>query len=58
MILFHIKDAVESLCPFARLAIIAQYDAIENLVSPIFLLAQVAKAILHPKLPQLGLHRC
>lgn len=58
MILFHIKDAVESLCPFARLAIIAQYGAIENHVSPIFPLAQIAKAIFHSTLPQLKLHRC
>ena len=58
VILFHVKNAIESLRPLARLAVIAQDDAIENHISPIFLSAQIAKAILHPKLPQLELHRC
>ncbi len=56
MILFHVKDAVESLCPFARLAVIAQYGAIENHIGPIFPLVQITKAIFHPALPQLKLH--
>ena len=56
MILFHIKDAIESPCPFTWLAVIAQYGAIENHVSPILLLAQIAEAVFHPALAQLELH--
>ena len=58
VILFHVKDAVESLRPLASLAVVPQYDTVENLISPIFPLAQIAKAILHPELPQLELYRC
>ena len=56
IILFQVKNAIENLRPFARLTIVAQYGAIESHISPIFLSAQIAKAILHPKLPQLELH--
>ena len=58
VILFQVKNAVENLSPFAWLAVIAQYDAVESHVSPIFSLAQIAKAIFHTTLPQLKFHRC
>ena len=51
VVLFHVKDAIESFRPFARLAVIAQYDAIENEVSPIFPLVQITKGVFHPTLP-------
>ena len=56
MILFHIKDAIESPCPFTWLAVIAQYGAIESHVGPIFPLAQIAEAVFHHSLAQLKLH--
>ena len=58
VILFQVKNAIENLRPFARLAVIAQYDAIENMVNPIFLLAQIAEAVFHTALDKLILHRC
>ena len=55
VILFQVKNAIESPCPFPWLAI-AKNNAVEPRVPQILLLAQIAEAVFHPALAQLELH--